>query len=157
MNSSNEPVCRWDGITIFELDQKEYGIEIKNLHAVIRPEILELKYGDNPGVFQSVKFENAEIPIIDIYKIMGLKNKPKTSKARIIIVDPNDLIFGFEVDNVVEMLTFNPGKGLTGITLFTNCGPPFLAGKLALGSREILLPDIEKMALNILTISGKSF
>lgn len=157
MNGINETVCGCDAITIFELDGKEYGIKIKNLHAVIRLGTFELVYDNIQGGFPVMQIEDLVIPIIDIHKILGLKKKPGTSKSRIILVDPNDLVFGFEVDNVVEMLTFNPGQGTSGIFTPENCGFTFLAGRLSVGVREISLPDLEKIAANIRSVCGNCY
>lgn len=154
MERSNDTVYGWDGITIFELEAKEYGIRIKDLHAVIRPGTFELNYENDMGGLPVMKIEDLYIPVFDIHSILGLKKKLSTSKSRIIIVDPDDLVFGFEADSVVEMMTFNPGQEMPEFRKNDSNSLPFTAGSLLIGKREIILPDLEKIAANISAICG---
>jgi chemotaxis signal transduction protein len=131
------------GLVVFEISEMEFCTDIKNVSAIINPNEL-----NQPSLFNSkdpqIQINDLIIPIIDIHKFFGVEHKSKSKDNRIVLVEIQDKVFGFFVECVKEIFSMSRGfkSKLKFSTGFDN---DYLLGKLNYESRQLLIPDFDKI------------
>jgi chemotaxis signal transduction protein len=135
-----------NGLVVFEISGKEFCTDIKSISAIINPNEL-----NQPSLFDKanpkIQINDLTIPIVEFKGFFGLQNHIGTKDNRIVLVEIQDHVFGFIVDRVKEI--FSLSKGFKSKLKFLNDEKNnYLLGKLEYENRELLIPDLGKIALD---------
>lgn len=131
------------GLVIFELDNKEFCADIKDISAILNPKETE-KTSNELNQKKGIKLNDTLIPLIDLHKLLGLKYKKRSKDIRIILVDYDDKLFAFFVEKVKEIFTVS--ASFKNKMNFIPGTEKYLLGKLCYERREMLLPDFQKIS-----------
>jgi purine-binding chemotaxis protein CheW len=135
------------GLVIFEIGGLEFCADIRHISAIINPS--ELKQEENLAADKNshISINNLDIPLIPLQKYFNLEMKPKNEDQRVLIVEPDDILFGFFVERVKEIFTmsrefkdkliFSPGRD-----------NEYLSGILNYEGRKLYMPDFTKILSN---------
>jgi purine-binding chemotaxis protein CheW len=102
----------------FMLAGSEYGVDISLVKEIIKPTMEPTPVPQSPFFVEGVIDLRGEIiPIIDLKKRFGLKIVDDKPPTRILVINMADIIVGFLVDSVTEVIRMNkaaiqdaPGK-----------------------------------------------
>lgn len=98
-------------IVSFMLDDVEYGINILQVHEIIRmPEITRL-----PNTAEYIRgvinLRGSVIPVVDVRLRFGLASGSVTDLTRVIVVETGEKLVGLLVDNVYQVVRM-PGRNI---------------------------------------------
>ena len=91
-------------LVTFRIGEEEFGVDILRVQEIIR--IMEItRVPKSPDFVEGViNLRGKVIPIIDLRKRFGLEVKEHDKHTRIIVIEMNNMIVGFVVDAVSEVL-----------------------------------------------------
>src|SRR5512141_2159412 len=91
-------------LVTFNISQEEYGVDILKVQEIIRT--MEItKVPRAPDFVEGViNLRGKVIPIIDLRKRFDMDSRDHDSQTRIIVIELNNMIVGFVVDSVSEVL-----------------------------------------------------
>ncbi len=131
----------------FKLGVEEFGVEILKVQEINRM-ISITKIPNSPNFVDGViNLRGRVLPVINLRKKLGLKEKENDKDTRIIVVDLAGKTIGFIVDSVSEVLripkniTEEPPKLATGIN------SNYITSVAKLEDRLLILLDLEKVLL----------
>jgi len=138
-----------EGYAVFLIAGKEYGINVKILASIIDP-LRNYSSSDSYNInSESLKFEDQEIPLIDIYKLFKINAPPQSKETRLIIVTTEEQErAAFFVEKVKEFISFDI-KNSTSLNYSDEPGREYLKRQLLFGHRYILIPDFNKIISEI--------
>ena len=132
----------------FSLGEEEFGIEIESIQEIIRivtitdvpktPEYVE-------GV---INLRGNVIPVIDLRKRFGFKDKEYTNSTRIVVVEVKDKVIGMVVDEVSEVLRITLSDIEPPPSIVAGIGREHIKGIGKLENRIIILIDIDSVILS---------
>ncbi len=92
-------------IVVFELGEELYAIPISNVKEIINSTKVTSVPKAGEHVQGIINLRGQIVTIVNLASKLGfVSNVEKTLDGRVIIVESNDLIMGFEVDGVSEVL-----------------------------------------------------
>jgi purine-binding chemotaxis protein CheW len=102
----------------FMLAGGEYGVDISLVKEIIKPTMEPTPVPQSPPFVEGViDLRGDIIPILDLKKRFGLKTSNGKAPTRILVIKMEDIIVGFLVDSVTEVIRINknsiqdaPGK-----------------------------------------------
>ena len=132
----------------FMLAGAEYGVDIALVKEIIKPTMEPTPVPQSPFFVEGVLDLRGDIiPIIDLKKRFGFKVADDKPPSRILVISMADIIVGFLVDSVTEVIRVNksaiqeaPGK-IVGIDKEYIWG----VTKRSLESHLIMLLDVERI------------
>jgi purine-binding chemotaxis protein CheW len=141
MDDETQQVC-------FMLAGGEYGVDISLVKEIIKPTMEPTPVPQSPFFVEGViDLRGDIIPIIDLKKRFGLQPNEEQLPTRILVINMEDIIAGFLVDSVTEVIRVNkstiqdaPGK-IVGIDKEYIWG----VTKRSPESHLIMLLDIERV------------
>ena len=138
-----------EGYAIFLIAGKEYGVNVKILSLIIDP-LRTYSFVKSFNInSESIKFENQEIPLIDIYSVFKTKPPPQSKETRLLIVTTGEQEkAAFFVEKVKEFITFD-FKNTTCLDYSNDPGAEYLKWQLTYDDRDILIPDFDKILSEI--------
>ena len=94
-------------LVTFKLDSEEYGIEIQRAKDIITVPTIT-KVAEAPDeILGIINLRGMMLQVVDLRKRLGLPEKARTKKSRIIVVEYQDQDIGFLVDEVTQVLKVN--------------------------------------------------
>lgn len=130
-------------LTIFTINDKEYGVDIGQVRQVIRmKEITPVPDAGN-AVEGVISLRGKVIPIINLKKKLGLVDDGIKKWQRIIITDIDGHTLGLVVDKVTDVVKLEPGEISAPDDVLKDAG--YLVGVARSDKRLILVSDIGKM------------
>ncbi len=139
---ANEEVLQ---MVSFVLNEEEFGVDILKVQEIIR--IVELTRVPNAPHFVEgvINLRGRIVPVIDLRKRFGLPQNEFDKNSRIVIVAVNNLVVGFLVDKVKEVLrvpkaVIEPPPEITS-TIHTD----YIIGVAKLDDRLLIVLDLERI------------
>ncbi|MFO7445639.1 MAG: chemotaxis protein CheW [Ignavibacteriaceae bacterium] len=132
------------GLVIFEVSEQEFCADIRHISAIINPLELNLKDNLQSDIEKRIHINNISIPLIPFNKFYGIEAKLKGDDQRILIVEPDDILFGFYVDKVKEIFTMSR-EFKDKLTFSSTKEKEYLAGIINYEGRTLYLPDFEQI------------
>ena len=133
----------------FKIGEEEFGIEILKVQEIIKMMFIT-KIPNTPEFIEGIiNLRGRIIPVVDLRTRLGLTKQTHTKNTRIVVVELNNHIIGFVVDEVSEVIR---------ITKDTTEEPPAMIGSInrefvtAIGKLEdrlLILLDLEKVFSSI--------
>jgi purine-binding chemotaxis protein CheW len=132
-------------LVCFRLGSEEYGVAIRKVQEIIL-------LGDVTRVPQTpdylrglINLRSTIIPVVDLRLRFGLPPKEPTEETRIMVVGALGKTIGLIVDAVTEVLRITPETILPTPPTVAGLGREYLSGLAQVGSRVLILLDIEKI------------
>lgn len=132
-------------LVTFNIAEEEFGVEILKVQEIIRmmnitrmpkaPEFVE-------GV---VNLRGRVIPIIDLRKRFGMSSQEHDKHTRIIVIEINNVIVGFVVDSVSEVLRIPKDTVEEPPSIISGIDSEYISGVGKLEDRLLILLDLDRL------------
>ncbi|NLL70776.1 MAG: purine-binding chemotaxis protein CheW [Epulopiscium sp.] len=128
---------------IFKLDQEEYGLDIMKVHGIEKHQPI-VKVPNTPDYVEGIINLRGEVhPIYNLRKRFNLAPKAVDDSTKIIIVNSNEMMVGFMVDSVTEIVQIEEEQIDPPPKLITGIHSKYIGGVAKLQDRMVILLDID--------------
>ena len=135
-------------LVTFSIGEEEFGVDILKVQEIIRTmEITKVPRAQSfvEGV---INLRGKVIPIIDLRRRFSLVSKPHDKHTRIIVIEINNMIVGFVVDSVSEVLRIPAGTVEPPPPVVAGMDSEYISGVGKLQDRLLILLDLDKLLSN---------
>ncbi|WP_027187204.1 chemotaxis protein CheW [Desulfovibrio cuneatus] len=132
-------------LVTFSIGEEEFGVDILKVQEIIRTmEITKVPRAQNfvEGV---INLRGKVIPIIDMRRRFGLDSKAHDQHTRIIVIEINNMIVGFVVDSVSEVLRIPASTVEPPPPVVAGLESEYISGVGKLHDRLLILLDLDKL------------
>ncbi len=132
-------------LVTFSIGEEEFGVDILKVQEIIRTmEITKVPRAQDfvEGV---INLRGKVIPIIDLRRRFGLVSKAHDKHTRIIVIEINNMIVGFVVDSVSEVLRIPAGTVEPPPPVVAGVESEYISGVGKLQDRLLILLDLDKL------------
>lgn len=132
-------------LVTFSIGEEEFGVDILKVQEIIRTmEITKVPRAQDfvEGV---INLRGKVIPIIDLRRRFGLPSKAHDKYTRIIVIEINNMIVGFVVDSVSEVLRIPAGTVEPPPAVVAGMDSEYISGVGKLHDRLLILLDLDKL------------
>ncbi len=132
-------------LVTFSIGEEEFGVDILKVQEIIRTmEITKVPRAQDfvEGV---INLRGKVIPIIDLRRRFGLDSKPHDKHTRIIVIEINNMIVGFVVDSVSEVLRIPASTVEPPPPVVAGLESEYISGVGKLHDRLLILLDLDKL------------
>lgn len=135
-------------LVTFSIGEEEFGVDILKVQEIIRTmEITKVPRAQSfvEGV---INLRGKVIPIIDLRRRFSLVSKPHDKHTRIIVIEISNMIVGFVVDSVSEVLRIPAGTVEPPPPVVAGLDSEYISGVGKLQDRLLILLDLDKLLSN---------
>ena len=132
-------------LVTFSIGEEEFGVDILKVQEIIRTmEITKVPRAQDfvEGV---INLRGKVIPIIDLRRRFGLISKEHDKHTRIIVIEINNMIVGFVVDSVSEVLRIPASTVEPPPPVVAGLESEYISGVGKLQDRLLILLDLDKL------------
>jgi purine-binding chemotaxis protein CheW len=131
----------------FTIGNEEFGLDIQSIQEINR--VAEITRVPNSPDFVSgvINLRGKVIPIIDLRKRFGFPKKENDKNTRIIVVELADMIVGFVVDSVREVIRIPKNITEPPPAIVAGIGSEYITAVAKLEDRLLILLDLENILL----------
>ncbi len=135
-------------LVTFSIGEEEFGVDILKVQEIIRT--MEItKVPRAPEFVEGViNLRGKVIPIIDLRRRFGLASKTHDKNTRIIVIEINNMIVGFVVDAVSEVLRIPTSTVEPPPPVVAGVESDYISGVGKLQDRLLILLDLDKLLSN---------
>ncbi|NMC48556.1 MAG: purine-binding chemotaxis protein CheW [Desulfovibrio sp.] len=132
-------------LVTFSIGEEEFGVDILKVQEIIR--MMEItKVPRAPDVVEGViNLRGKVIPIIDLRKRFGLSTRDHDKHTRIIVIEINNMIVGFVVDSVSEVLRIPSNTVEPPPPVVSGLESEYISGVGKLEDRLLILLDLDRL------------
>jgi purine-binding chemotaxis protein CheW len=132
-------------LVTFSIGEEEFGVDILKVQEIIR--MMEItKVPRAPDFVEGViNLRGKVIPIIDLRKRFGLVSKGHDKDTRIIVIEISNMIVGFVVDSVSEVLRIPSSTVEPPPPVVSGSQSEYISGVGKLEDRLLILLDLDKL------------
>ena len=132
-------------LVTFSIGDEEFGVDILKVQEIIRT--MEItKVPRAPEFVEGViNLRGKVIPIIDLRLRFGLQSKKHDKHTRIIVIEITNMIVGFVVDSVSEVLRITAGTVEPPPPVVAGLESEYIQGVGKLEDRLLILLDLDKL------------
>ena len=132
-------------LVTFTISQEEFGLDILKVQEIIRT--MEItKVPRAPEFVEGViNLRGKVIPIIDLRLRFGMDSRAHDSQTRIIVIELNNMIVGFVVDSVSEVLRIPASTVEAPPAVVSGVESEYISGVGKLDDRLLILIDLDKL------------
>lgn len=135
-------------LVTFSIGEEEFGVDILKVQEIIRTmEITKVPRAEQfvEGV---INLRGKVIPIIDLRRRFGLASKQYDKHTRIIVIEISNMIVGFVVDSVSEVLRIPSGTVEPPPAVVAGLDSEYISGVGKLHDRLLILLDLDELLSN---------
>jgi purine-binding chemotaxis protein CheW len=132
-------------LVTFNIGSEEFGVEILKVQEIIRTMEITKVPKSPPFVEGVINLRGKVIPIIDLRKRFGLEAKTHDSHTRIIVIEIKQMIVGFVVDSVSEVLRIQSSTVEPPPDIAAGVGSEYIKGVGKLADRLLILLDLDEL------------
>ena len=135
-------------LVTFSIGEEEFGVDILKVQEIIRTmEITKVPRAQDfvEGV---INLRGKVIPIIDLRRRFGLHSKEYDKHTRIIVIEISNMIVGFVVDSVSEVLRIPSSTVEPPPPVVAGMDSEYIRGVGKLQDRLLILLDLDKLLSN---------
>jgi purine-binding chemotaxis protein CheW len=135
-------------LVTFSIGEEEFGVDILKVQEIIRT--MEITKVPRAQAFVEgvINLRGKVIPIIDLRRRFGLSSKAHDKHTRIIVIEINNMIVGFVVDSVSEVLRIPSGTVEPPPPVVAGVDSEYISGVGKLQDRLLILLDLDKLLSN---------
>lgn len=132
-------------LVTFSIGDEEFGVDILKVQEIIRT--MEItKVPRAPAFVEGViNLRGKVIPIIDLRKRFGLQARNHDKNTRIIVIEINNMIVGFVVDSVSEVLRIPASTVEPPPPVVAGLESEYISGVGKLEDRLLILLDLNRL------------
>ena len=132
-------------LVTFSIDDEEFGVDILKVQEIIRT--MEItKVPRAPEFVEGViNLRGKVIPIIDLRRRFGLVSRDHDKHTRIIVIDISNMIVGFVVDSVSEVLRIPSSTVEPPPPVVAGLESEYISGVGKLEDRLLILLDLDRL------------
>jgi purine-binding chemotaxis protein CheW len=132
-------------LVTFSIGEEEFGVDILQVQEIIRT--MEItKVPRAPEFVEGViNLRGKVIPIVDLRRRFGLATRDHDKHTRIIVIEINQMIVGFVVDSVSEVLRIPSGTVEPPPPVVSGMESEYISGVGKLQDRLLILLDLNKL------------
>lgn len=132
-------------LVTFSIGEEEFGVDILKVQEIIR--MMEItKVPRAPEFVEGViNLRGKVIPIIDLRKRFGLSSRGHDKHTRIIVIEINNMIVGFVVDSVSEVLRIPFSTVEPPPPVVSGMESEYISGVGKLEDRLLILLDLDRL------------
>ena len=129
----------------FSIGEEEFGVDILSVQEIIR--MMDItKVPRAPEFVEGViNLRGKVIPIIDLRRRFGLTTRDHDKHTRIIVIEINNMIVGFVVDSVSEVLRIPASTVEPPPPVVSGLESEYISGVGKLEDRLLILLDLNKL------------
>jgi purine-binding chemotaxis protein CheW len=129
----------------FNIGQEEFGLSIQSIQEINR--LVEITRVPNAPEFVSgvINLRGKVIPIINLRKRFGFPPKESDKNTRIIVVELGEMVVGFIVDSVSEVLRIPKNITEPPPPIVAGIGSEYITAVAKLENRLLILLDLERI------------
>lgn len=132
-------------LVTFSIGEEEFGVNILKVQEIIRTMDIT-KVPRAPEFVEGViNLRGKVIPIIDLRSRFGLSSKPEDKDTRIIVIEINNIIVGFVVDAVSEVLRIPAGTVEPPPPVVAGVESDYISGVGKLKERLLIMLDLDRL------------
>jgi purine-binding chemotaxis protein CheW len=132
-------------LVTFSIADEEFGVDILKVQEIIRTMEIS-KVPRAPDFVEGViNLRGKVIPIIDLRCRFGLEHKPHDKNTRIIVIEMADVIVGFVVDAVSEVLRIPASTVEPPPPVVAGMDSEYISGVGKLEGSLLILLDLDKL------------
>ncbi|TIH12373.1 chemotaxis protein CheW [Marinifilum sp. JC120] len=135
-------------LVTFSIGEEEFGVDILKVQEIIRT--MEItKVPRAPQFVEGViNLRGKVIPIIDLRSKFGLQFREHDQHTRIIVIEISDMIVGFVVDSVSEVLRIPASTVEPPPAVVSGLESEYISGVGKLEDRLLILLDLNRLLSN---------
>lgn len=132
-------------LVTFSIGEEEFGVNILKVQEINRT--MEItKVPRAPEFVEGViNLRGKVIPIIDLRRRFGLMSKPEDKDTRIIVIEINNIIVGFVVDAVSEVLRIPASTVEPPPPVVAGVESDYISGVGKLKDRLLIMLDLDRL------------
>lgn len=132
-------------LVTFSIGEEEFGVDILKVQEIIR--MMEItKVPRAPEFVEGViNLRGKVIPIIDLRRRFGLSSRGHDKHTRIIVIEINNMIVGFVVDSVSEVLRIPSSTVEPPPPVVSGLESEYISGVGKLEDRLLILLDLDRL------------
>ena len=132
-------------LVTFSIGEEEFGVDILKVQEIIRT--MEITRVPRAQAFVEgvINLRGKVIPIIDLRRRFGLDSKAHDKHTRIIVIEINNMIVGFVVDSVSEVLRIPASTVEPPPPVVAGLESEYISGVGKLHDRLLILLDLDKL------------
>ncbi|MEA4857844.1 MAG: chemotaxis protein CheW [Solidesulfovibrio sp.] len=132
-------------LVTFSIGEEEFGVDILSVQEIIR--MMDItKVPRAPEFVEGViNLRGKVIPIIDLRRRFGLATRDHDKHTRIIVIEINNMIVGFVVDSVSEVLRIPASTVEPPPPVVSGLESEYISGVGKLEDRLLILLDLNKL------------
>jgi purine-binding chemotaxis protein CheW len=129
----------------FTIGQEEFGLDIQRIQEINR--MVEITRVPNAPEFVVgvINLRGKVIPIIDLRKRFGFPQKESDKNTRIIVVELENMVVGFIVDAVREVIRIPKNITEPPPAIIAGIGSEYITSVAKMENRLLILLDIERL------------
>ncbi len=133
-------------LVTFILENQEYAVDILKVQEINRMTEITKVPNSPPYVEGVINLRGKVIPVINLSRKLGFKEKDRDENSRVIIMDIHGITKGVIVDSVSEVLRIPPSTVEPAPPIASDISKTFVKGIAKLQNRLIILIDIDRIA-----------
>ncbi len=132
-------------LVTFSIGEEEFGVDILKVQEIIRT--MEItKVPRAPAFVEGViNLRGKVIPIIDLRRRFGLQSRKHDKHTRIIVIEISNMIVGFVVDSVSEVLRIPANTVEPPPPVVAGLESEYISGVGKLEDRLLILLDLDRL------------
>ena len=132
-------------LVTFRIGEEEFGVDILLVQEIIRKMNITRVPRAPDFVEGVINLRGKVIPIIDLRKRFGLETKEYDKNTRFIVIEINDMIVGFVVDSVSEVLRIPSDTVEPPPPVVSGLDSEYISGVGKLEDRLLILLDLDRL------------
>jgi purine-binding chemotaxis protein CheW len=133
----------------FKIGEEEFGIEILKVQEIIKMMAIT-KIPNTPEFIEGIiNLRGRIIPVVDLRIKLGLAKQSHTKSTRIVVVELNNQVVGFIVDEVNEVIRITKNTIEEPPEMISGVNREFVTGIGKLEDRLLILLNLEKVFSSI--------
>ncbi len=129
----------------FHIADEVFGIEIKQIFKILKPQEI-FKVPNTPPVIEGLlNLRGQVLTVFNLRKRFNMPEKENDENTKILIINQNDLLLGFTVDSVSEIVRVPDEDFVETPPELVSFDRRFLSGVAKVGEKLILLLNLEKI------------
>ncbi len=132
-------------LVIFKIADETFGIGITDIFQIINPQEIFKVPNTPPFIEGLLNLRGKVLTVFNLRKRFNMPDKENDDSTKILIVNSNDMLLGFIVDSVSEIVKVPDEDIEPAPETLTSFDKRFLSGVAKLGEKLILMLNLEKV------------
>jgi purine-binding chemotaxis protein CheW len=129
----------------FTIGQEEFGLDIQSIQEINRMVEITRVPNSPEFVIGVINLRGKVIPIIDLRKRFGFPPKESDKNTRIIVVELGNMVVGFVVDTVREVIRIPKNITEPPPAIIAGIGSEYIVSVAKLENRLLIILDVERL------------